>query len=246
MEKAFKRIFNKGVYLDGPEMSTTAKLSKSILSQLSSVNITFGKRKQRRLKHRQIKMSIEVISLLHGHYYHVPAERTSRLLSPCTYSVDANTRDKDHLVTPMRRRPTASKLVMLPLVPRPNTKSSPLTTITAAAAAAGVPPPPLDLTEENVKQVLVDARAEARSLKMVGCVFLQFGQIFDTSVGITGQVELAELDGPFVKISLKGRFWHERSMVLARMGNYLKQRIPEILEVDIEDEKQLDDSPANF
>ncbi|KAI3434021.1 uncharacterized protein J3R85_007001, partial [Psidium guajava] len=103
----------------------------------------------------------------------------------------------------------------------------------SAAAAPGVPSPPLDLTEENIRLVLADARVE-------------LAQIFDTSVGITGQVELAELDGPFVKISLKGRFWHERSMVLARVGNYLKQRIPEILEVDIEDEKQLDDSPENF
>ncbi|XP_030441850.2 uncharacterized protein LOC115664045 isoform X1 [Syzygium oleosum] len=102
-----------------------------------------------------------------------------------------------------------------------------------AAAAAGVPSPPLDLTEENIRLVLADARVE-------------LAQIFDTSVGMTGQVELADLDGPFVKISLKGRFWHERSMVLARVGNYLKQRIPEILEVDIEDEKQLDDSPENF
>lgn len=82
--------------------------------------------------------------------------------------------------------------------------------------------------------------------------------------------ELAELDGPFVKISLRGRFWHQRSTVVARLGNYLKQRIPvslkiadlrnsielcnyfvdivlqEILEVDIEDEKQLDDSQENF
>ncbi|KAM7498498.1 hypothetical protein LguiA_022912 [Lonicera macranthoides] len=81
---------------------------------------------------------------------------------------------------------------------------------------------PLDLTEENVSQVLADARVEARV------------------------AELAEVDGPFVKISLRGRFWHERSLVLARLGNYLKQRIPEILEVDIEDEKQLDDSPENF
>ncbi|CAI0383247.1 unnamed protein product [Linum tenue] len=74
----------------------------------------------------------------------------------------------------------------------------------------------------------------------------QLGQLFDGEVGITGQAELAELDGPFVKISLKGRFWHERSMILARLGNYLQQRIPEILEVEIEDEKMLDDSPANF
>ncbi|KAL6986400.1 hypothetical protein U1Q18_019765 [Sarracenia purpurea var. burkii] len=94
-------------------------------------------------------------------------------------------------------------------------------------------PVKLDLTEDNVKQVLVDAR-------------LEFGQIFDASVGITGVAELAELDGPFVKISLKGRFWHKRSTVLDRLANYLKQRIPEILEIDIEDEKQLDDSPENF
>ncbi|CAN6478051.1 unnamed protein product [Victoria cruziana] len=75
---------------------------------------------------------------------------------------------------------------------------------------------------------------------------MQFEQIFDTSVGITGEAKLAELDGPFVKLSLKGRFWHKRSTVLARLGTYLKQRIPEILEVDIEDENQLDDSPASF
>ncbi|KAH7862063.1 hypothetical protein Vadar_034292 [Vaccinium darrowii] len=77
---------------------------------------------------------------------------------------------------------------------------------------------PLDLTEDNVKRVLVDARDK-------------FGQIFDVS----GRHD-----------SLKGRFWHKRSTVLDRLANYLKQRIPEILEVDIEDEKQLDDSPETF
>ncbi|KAF3331049.1 hypothetical protein FCM35_KLT04403 [Carex littledalei] len=93
--------------------------------------------------------------------------------------------------------------------------------------------PALDLTEENICQVLIDARSE-------------LGQIFDTSIGMTGVVELAELDGPYVKLRLTGRFWHTRALVLARVGNYLKNRIPEILEVEIEDEKQLDDSPANF
>jgi len=43
---------------------------------------------------------------------------------------------------------------------------------------------------------------------------------------ISGVVELADLDGPFVKLSLRGRFWHKRSTVLARIANYLKQRIP--------------------
>ncbi|KAL3609461.1 hypothetical protein D5086_000481 [Populus alba] len=181
--------------MSGREMSTTAKLSKSILSQLSSIKIT---------SRNKIKQG----------------SNTGKLR--CQQSVYASIRS-DHPVRLMRRRLTAPKLLMLPQVQRPNRKSSPLATVTAAAA--GVPLPPLDLTEENVKQL---------------------GQIFDTSVGITGQVELAELDGPFVVISLKGRFWHERSMVLARIGNYLKQRIPEILEVEIEDEKQLDDSPENF
>ncbi|XP_059301236.1 uncharacterized protein LOC132053292 [Lycium ferocissimum] len=92
---------------------------------------------------------------------------------------------------------------------------------------------PLDLTEDNIIQVLEDAKAE-------------LAQLFDTSVGITGKAELAEVDGPYVKLRLSGKFWHKRSTVVARLGNYLKQRIPEILEVDIEDDKQLDDSPANF
>ncbi|CAH2059660.1 unnamed protein product [Thlaspi arvense] len=115
------------------------------------------------------------------------------------------------------------------------TKKSRARTLTTAEAVSGggVSLPPLDLTEDNIRLVLSEARVE-------------LAQLFDLSVGITGQVELVELDGPFVKISLRGKFWHTRAMVLARIGNYLKQRIPEILEVEIEDEKQLDDSPANF
>ncbi|CAN6204813.1 unnamed protein product [Urochloa humidicola] len=101
------------------------------------------------------------------------------------------------------------------------------------AAAAAAITASLDLTEDNVRLALDEAKSE-------------LGQLFDTSVGITGQVDLAELDGPFVKLRLKGKFWHTRATVVARIGNYLKNRIPEILEVEIEDEKQLDDSPAAF
>ncbi|CAL5063794.1 unnamed protein product [Urochloa decumbens] len=100
-------------------------------------------------------------------------------------------------------------------------------------AAAAAITASLDLTEDNVRLALDEAKSE-------------LGQLFDTSVGITGQVDLAELDGPFVKLRLKGKFWHTRATVVARIGNYLKNRIPEILEVEIEDEKQLDDSPAAF
>ncbi|KAK4420619.1 hypothetical protein Salat_2012400 [Sesamum alatum] len=132
----------------------------------------------------------------------------------------------------------ASKLFTAPAALNLNLKNSGATRLRnqrqrSSKAAISASLGPLDLTEDNIKQVLDDARVE-------------LAQLFDTSVNITGKAELAEVDGPYVKISLSGRFWHKRSTVLARLGNYLKQRIPEILEVDIEDEKQLDDSPENF
>ncbi|MCO5580200.1 hypothetical protein L7F22_034066 [Adiantum nelumboides] len=55
----------------------------------------------------------------------------------------------------------------------------------------------LDLTPENVKRVLIDARNELL-------------QLFDTYVGITGFAELADLDGPFLKLRLQGRFCYQK------------------------------------
>ncbi|XP_056171057.1 uncharacterized protein LOC115664045 isoform X2 [Syzygium oleosum] len=48
-----------------------------------------------------------------------------------------------------------------------------------AAAAAGVPSPPLDLTEENIRLVLADARVEASN--PVGSNFRHFGRHDRTS-----------------------------------------------------------------
>ena len=67
------------------------------------------------------------------------------------------------------------------------------------------------------------------------CHFLLSG------VGITGGVDFVEMDGPTVVIRLKGRFWHQRTTVLDRVANYLQQRIPEIVDVDVEDPYQLTD-----
>ena len=39
-------------------------------------------------------------------------------------------------------------------------------------------------------------------------------------VGITGAVEFVELDGPVLVISLTGRFWHQRSVVVERVSKY--------------------------
>ncbi|KAJ8768472.1 hypothetical protein K2173_021625 [Erythroxylum novogranatense] len=177
---------------------------------------------------------MEVV-LYQSHLYCHIRRRSSLVFSACNFNVSTNNFTTKSMTNCPESRMRSSSFKLTPIfVFEPNAwnrrKSSTLTTV---AAGGGVPLPPLDLTEDNVREVLADARVE-------------FGQVFDTSVGITGQVELAELDGPFVKISLRGGFWHKRSTVLARIGNYLKQRIPEILEVHIEDEKQLDDSPENF
>lgn len=52
-------------------------------------------------------------------------------------------------------------------------------------------------------------------------------------------MDYVELDGPVVVLRLKGRFWHERTTVLNRVSNYIQQRIPEIIDVIVEDEWQL-------
>ena len=70
-----------------------------------------------------------------------------------------------------------------------------------------------------------------------------FGYAADSQkVGITGTVELVEIEGPIVIIRLGGRFWHKRSDVVQRVANYLIERIPEICDVEVEDAAQLDDA----
>lgn len=91
----------------------------------------------------------------------------------------------------------------------------------------------LELSEENVLGLLAACREE------IGTMFGYTEE--NRGVGITGGVDFVDMDGPSVILRLKGRFWHERKTVLARVGAYLKGRIPEIVDVMIEDEWQLTD-----
>ena len=83
----------------------------------------------------------------------------------------------------------------------------------------------LPLTEENVVSTLETARTELQQL---------FGYSDENrNVGITGKVDFVEVDGPTVVLRLSGRFWHERRTVLGRVGNFLREAIPEISDVTI-------------
>ena len=85
-----------------------------------------------------------------------------------------------------------------------------------------------------VSHCSLDARARRQQL---------FGyKAENQQVGITGEVDFVALDGPTVVLRLSGRFWHEKSTVLARVGNFLTNEIPEICDVQIEDPAQLDDA----
>jgi hypothetical protein len=91
----------------------------------------------------------------------------------------------------------------------------------------------LELSEETVLGVLAACREELGTL---------FGYTAENrGVGITGGVDYVDMEGPTVVLSLKGRFWHQRSTVLERVANYLQQRIPEIVDVAVEDQWQLTD-----
>ncbi|GKY94934.1 hypothetical protein MPSEU_000458300 [Mayamaea pseudoterrestris] len=91
----------------------------------------------------------------------------------------------------------------------------------------------LELDEDTVLGVLNACRAELGTL---------FGYSAENrGVGITGGVDYVGLDGPIVVLRLKGRYWHQRTTVLDRIANYLQQRIPEIIEVTVEDPWQLTD-----
>ena len=50
----------------------------------------------------------------------------------------------------------------------------------------------------------------------------------------TGEIDLVEVDGPTVVVSLKGRFWHATDTVMLRVESFIKNRIPEVLEVKLD------------
>jgi hypothetical protein len=98
---------------------------------------------------------------------------------------------------------------------------------------------PLELCEENVDAVLEEVRRE------LGTIFGYDAR--SREVGITGEIELVEIDGPTVVVMLKGRFWHATDTVMTRVKSYVQQRIPEIIDVTLSmsDSTIVDDNRLN-
>merc|ERR1712203_1036912 len=90
---------------------------------------------------------------------------------------------------------------------------------------------PLALTYENMEIVLEELRED------LGHIFGYDPECRES--GITGKIDLAEIEGPIVYVSFSGEFWHKRVDVLSRSGTFIKFRIPEIAEVEISDPSML-------
>jgi hypothetical protein len=110
----------------------------------------------------------------------------------------------------------------------------PLVRTASRIATMAEAPPPRELTEENARAVLQECMEDLGTL---------FGSNAESlAVGITGAADFVDLEGPILVISLSGRFWHQRSMVVERVKKYVMDRIPECVDVEIVDVAQLDDT----
>lgn len=94
------------------------------------------------------------------------------------------------------------------------------------------------LTDENVQAVLQEAK---QTLSTV------FGNDENRRVGITGDVRFVGTDGATVVLEFTGQFWHQRSVVLQRLDKFIRDRIPECVQVVANDsDAHSAEKPQNF
>jgi len=125
-------------------------------------------------------------------------------------------------------------LILLSLVPACEALVRAPATRSSCRLRAGAPKfegqslnkPPMELCDENAAVVIDEIRNELGTI---------FGYTADSrAVGITGAIELVEVDGPTIRVALSGRFWHATDTVMLRVESYIKNRIPEVIEVELD------------
>ena len=62
-----------------------------------------------------------------------------------------------------------------------------------------------------------------------------------------GEIELIDIEGPTITVALKGRFWHATDTVMMRVESFIRNRMPEVVEVvlDTSKSKIIDDNRLN-
>lgn len=91
----------------------------------------------------------------------------------------------------------------------------------------------MHLDEDNVEYCLQEFIDSKYGQLIFGCHPLP------DSHGITGEIKFVQIDGPEVILSLDGKFWHRRETILALAAIWLNARMPEIVEVNVEDPDEL-------
>mmetsp|Transcript_45850 Transcript_45850/g.92527 ORF Transcript_45850/g.92527 Transcript_45850/m.92527 type:complete len:216 (-) Transcript_45850:294-941(-) len=91
------------------------------------------------------------------------------------------------------------------------------------------------LSEENVLATLEEFIESDYGKQMFG------KHPLPARIGVTGELGFVSLDGPEVMLSLEGAFWHKRSTVLGRAAMWLNACMPEIVEVRVAEESELED-----
>lgn len=91
------------------------------------------------------------------------------------------------------------------------------------------------LDEDNVRQCLEEFIESDYGKQMFG------RHERPASIGVTGTIDLVEVSGPEVTLTLDGKFWHRRDTVLGRAAMWLNARMPEITDVLVADQEELND-----
>jgi hypothetical protein len=91
------------------------------------------------------------------------------------------------------------------------------------------------LTEEHVEECLTLLQDSVYGTQMFG------RHAVASAIGITGEIRLEEVEGPTVRLSLEGDFWHKRATVLGKAALWLHANMPEIMHVEVADLRQLED-----